>query len=966
MLEVVAVVLALSSCSARNIGSLPDDDASPRGEPGVVAVAGTDLVVLEGARVVLAGGGSLGLVGEPSLSWVQLDGPPVALSNPSSSSPVFVAPLAPAQLVFALTAAVADRADTDTVVVDVVDDAAAIGALPPVMSLPADAVVAPGAQVVIDEPWSASSSALVDVRCNHTPLSVPGVSGGRLRIAFVVEALPCAVVVDDAAPARGIGRSVHTVWPAGTSLPPGTSVTAPAIVDPGQTVSVEFDADTRLFVGDGTPLLLTSSSTGASFVAPLRAGRVTLMAEARRGGASGGTRAVAVEVRAGAGNRAPVVDGGADLRVRPGARFQIATAVDDDDNDDVVVAVQQVLGETAVRDRTIGVLLAPSLPQTLLFHVVANDGIVDSVPDTVRVVVDPTVDNVPPALTLSPTRYVVPGATFTVDGRGARDDTGIIVSTRILQDGGDAQQLVPIDDNDPTADTFVAGAAGERYRFVVSVVDDGGLETSAPTEIIVEEAGPFVDPRRGLADGVGTAARPFLNIAQAIATAARHGFSALHLAAGESLEQAALPARVGLVGGFVFDAATTTYRAGGAATQIVAGSAVEVADAALEHVAFVDDGSGNGSLSVVRRVTLKDVAMTVQLHATPGSRVTAQDSTLASMVLTAAACDLERSDIRGSIVSTSTQLKVRGGSVDAGAAVGIDVVGGFLDIADTSIASTVSGIRLGAGSVASLAGTVEVTSGVDADVDVEVDGTVVGVDVDGGTVRFDGLTIRAHDAAQATGVMVRSGGVSGELAVLIVDVDTGVAIDSASAPLGGRVSGRVEVTAATRAVGLQVLDGAASRLFVDVEGPAAQGIVGQRFVGEAVVVVVRGGAEAAVALETGTLRHVTVVADALAVSSSGRVALRNVALRAPVGIVGDVDIGRVGLAADSVVGCAGCTLAPPATVDAETGALATDAALGGPNLFVDAGDPAEAITVDASGVPIPQGAAPDLGALERR
>jgi hypothetical protein len=94
--------------------------------------------------------------------------------------------------------------------------------------------------------------------------------------------------------------------------------------------------------------------------------------------------------------------------------------------------------------------------------------------------------------------------------------------------------------------------------------------------------------------------------------------------------------------------------------------------------------------------------------------------------------------------------------------------------------------------------------------------------------------------------------------------------------------------------------------------------------------------------------------------------LRNVAMRAPEGVSGTFDLGVVGLAADSLAGCSGCLLAPAATVDARTGALVSDEELGSANLFVDAGDPAEAITIDAAGIAVPQGAAPDLGALERR
>jgi hypothetical protein len=96
------------------------------------------------------------------------------------------------------------------------------------------------------------------------------------------------------------------------------------------------------------------------------------------------------------------------------------------------------------------------------------------------------------------------------------------------------------------------------------------------------------------------------------------------------------------------------------------------------------------------------------------------------------------------------------------------------------------------------------------------------------------------------------------------------------------------------------------------------------------------------------------------------VVLRNVALRAPGGTSGTFDVGAVGLAAETLVGCAGCVLAPAATIDARTGALVSDEVLGSTNLFVDVGDPAEAIAIDAAGIAVPQGAAPDLGALERR
>ena len=75
-----------------------------------------------------------------------------------------------------------------------------------------------------------------------------------------------------------------------------------------------------------------------------------------------------------------------------------------------------------------------------------------------------------------------------------------------------------------------------------------------------------------------------------------------------------------------------------------------------------------------------------------------------------------------------------------------------------------------------------------------------------------------------------------------------------------------------------------------------------------------------------------------------------------VGIVDSIDPGALA--------CTTCIPGPAAAVG-DTGALVDDSVLGGPNPFVDVGDPTTAVLADLVGAAVPGGSAPDLGALER-
>ena len=945
-LLVLLAVFSLSGCgcSSAALSDEPDGEV-PSGPADVIAIAGPDLVVLEGSRVVLAGGASRALVGEPTLSWLQQEGPAVVLSDPSSSSPAFIAPLSPARLVFVLEATTAGLRDLDRVVVDVVDTAAAVPTAPASLVPFGDRAESVDVEVVIDERWTGRGAPLVDIRCEGDITDGPLVVGGRLQVSFTPFVLPCPFVVDDDADALGAGRAAFTIWPAGTGLGAATRADAPAIVGPGSVVDVEVDVGTRLFFVDGRALALTPTSSGQQFTAPSTPGRLTLVAEARQGNTSGGLRVVPIVVAAGDDNQAPVIDGGADLRVRPGARFRIAPVVIDDDGDDVTITVRQVLGATAQQlGGGVGVLQAPSVPQTLLFHVVAGDGIAESAVEPVRVVVDAGAENQPPVLSIPAELYVVPGGTFVVDATSARDpDTGLLASTRIAQEAGDAVQLLT-DVVDAPAVTLTAGAAGEVYRFVISAVDDDGLETPAALTVYVEEAGPYVDVIRGFPDGVGTVGRPFDTIAAALATAARHRFGVLQLASG-ALNLEALPDGLGLVGGQVFVAGA--YVDAGASTVLTLNGPVEVAAARLSRLVFAGE---TGALRLRRRVTLDDVDVATPLAILAGARVDVLGGSLTDVAVTGAIVDFFGVDVIGGIAAEGGTLVVRGGTITSSAGPALAVVGGALTTTDVAITAVGSGIAIGAGTVASLGGIVDVVG-------------TSGVDIDGGTVDFADLDVHVHGAASAAGITVDLGAVSGRVVVVVDDVGVGVGVASGTAPLGGTLGGSVSVDARVDATGVAIFDGALERLRVSARAPAAVGIVGRRVEARAVVVLCDGDG---VRVNAGELRHVTIAVGATAVLvADGAVALRNVALRAGVGVIGAVDLGVVGFAGDENGTCVGCLIAPSATIDAVTGALAADAVLGGANAFVDAGAAGDAVAFDVDGKAVPQGAGPDLGAIER-
>ncbi|HEY4222112.1 MAG TPA: hypothetical protein VGO62_12235, partial [Myxococcota bacterium] len=450
--------------------------------------------------------------------------------------------------------------------------------------------------------------------------------------------LPCLVVVDGTdANGRGAAPVARVYWPKGTPLvgathfdfsanSTGTSF-SPGVAATFGLAHGDDGADARAWAVDGNDDVIADGYSGSDdevpFAAPATATSFVIAVERRVGGASGGVQYAQLSTNAenddGTVDHPPVARGGRDRIVQPGGRFRFDTSASfDQDGDALTIDIAQVLGPTAAPDPVLDdVFVAPSadvlggVDATLLFHVVANDGLVSSQPDPVRVIVSASAADVPPVLVLPAARFVTPGQTFLVDGSSADDpDSGVIADVTISQAADDPVRLAPFLSGNPVDAPFVqltAGNAGEVYHFTITAFDDEGLGVTVDQSVTVEDAGPYVDPARGDdVTGNGTSAAPFATVAVAVATAVRHELPELLLAEGLHAELGGvLPDRVSLRGEQHFDG--SEYVDGGAVTELPIGpSGLGINDG---HIAAITAHLSGGSISLAETSALEDVVI---------------------------------------------------------------------------------------------------------------------------------------------------------------------------------------------------------------------------------------------------------------------------------------------------------------------------------------------------------------------
>jgi hypothetical protein len=786
------------------ISNLPDDAGAPPTEydavPAVVALAGADLHVLEGARVQLDGHGSRSLVsGEPvALTWSQVEGDAVVLTNPSGPSPAFVAPLSPSLLRFRLRAEVGEQIAFDEVTVVVGDS---VGAVPFFVEGGEDRRAAPRDTVTLrpDVVGTPAGEVRFEAEARCLDASAVEVDGATLRLTLPAE-LPCLVFVEaiDSQGSRS-GPAAVTFWPEDTPLVTQTRVLAPVVGEPSAELSLTFEGGapsgegtTRAWPAGGRDDGLASAQPGpvVSLQAPARRTRMVLGAERRRAGVSGGLRYTFVDVSAGFGNRAPVASGGADRRVRPGASFTLTTSASFDlDEDALTIDVVQVIGPAAERDEVQpGVFHAPDSAATLAFHVTAFDGVVNSEPDSVRVVIDPTIENEPPVLEVEPVRYVAPGRTFTLDASGAYDpDSGFLDRFLISQIQEDASVLLAEPVEEATVE-LVAGADGEVYNFRLSAFDEAGLAGSADVQVIVEEAGPYVDATLGDDElGNGTQTAPFASLEAAVEVARRHQLPELRLGAGPQQPFAGVIGDGLLVrGGFVWDG--SEWAQGAERSELPVGAeGLTLVDATLSDL-VLELAAADARVAIEGGSALVDVGL-VEAPAHEGTFIDVGEGAIVAL-------DRVTVDATTPVSGDATMLIARAGAAvrltDAefvggagGSRTALRCEGAFMDAIRTSVVAA-SGAQTAVAIDAS-------------DCDVQL----LSSEVTGGTATEVATAVRATDTVLFVGPSSRLVGASlGASAIANAVVATGA---DAAVALAGTIDAVDVGATADRAVGVEAL-----------------------------------------------------------------------------------------------------------------------------------------------------------------
>lgn len=815
----------------------PVPDAGPgayAGVQSVVALAGADLRVLEGTRVQLDGYGSRSLQegGALVLAWSQVGGPPVVLTNPSAPAPAFVAPLSPATLVFRLRAESGDGAAFDEVTVEVTDDA---GASPFFVEVPRDVEAIPGEAVAFTAAVVGGVSGTVtleaEARCDGDVTVT--VEDDEVTVHGTRE-LPCLILVDAKdTEGRRSGPAARVLWPTGTAVPSETRLAAPVVAEPGALVELTFDrgrnlAETTAWPAGGTSDGLEAATPGPTVTAtaPSRRTRLVVAGERRRGPASGGVRYAFVDVTAGAGNRAPTASGGSDRRVRPQASFTLSTSASSDlDGDALTLEVVQVIGPAADFDMVQpGLFHAPEGSAVLLFHVTAFDGRVFSEPDSVRVVVDPTVANEEPVLDVEPVRWVSPGRPFVLDASAAYDpDSGFIDRYTIAQDPEDDVLLLAAPVEESTVE-LIAGEDGDVYRFRLSAFDEEGQGAFADVEVVVEEAGPYIDAATGSDElGNGTPAAPFASLAAAIDVAVRHQLEELRLHAGSQLPFSGRIEGIDVVGGF--ERTGDDWVAGEGKSRLPVGpGALVLEDATLTQLS-VDLTTAEASLTLEGTSTLLGAAVTegpvhagALLDIAPGATATLDDVTVTAS--SPSSSDAVLVDVRAGAALRLENATLTGGA--GGARVGllchtatVDLIG--TDVVATTGASEGTGIRATGCDIQILSSHVTGGTATQRAVGLHATDTLLYISPD---TTLSGAALGSSDAA--TALLIDVGDAPVLLAGTAVAVEVGAAtalasgLDAASSRVavdGATISARGTVAATgilVRADGVQVSEAAVS------------------------------------------------------------------------------------------------------------------------------------------------------------
>ncbi len=468
-----------------------DEDKSPPshveihiGNSPPLANAGPNQAVAESALVTLNGSGS----GDPDgdelhVTWTQLTGPSITISDLHSLTPTFVAPDWQCLLVFRLRVWDGTAVRTDQVQVSVANGY-------PV------ALVANEVNAQYGEPVILDASASYDPNGDDLTYHWQRVSGPYVSLHHVTKATPSFVA--PMTPAELVFRvavcdGMVCSTPKTTRVHvdngiPELNVPEQVVVEGGSQVTIEAEAvdpdgDVVTWQWNCDALAIGyPNSPNPTFQVPVAAQSFVLDVVV-----SDGFVQVEKSVTVTVANHVPTVSAGSDKTVDPGSLVTLSGSVEDLDGDALLTAWTLVQGvDVELADpqavKTHFVATAPKGPR--VFQLSADDG-TSVTTDTVTM----WVTNSPPTADAGALQAVAAGADVTLQGAGT-DPDGDALTWRWTQVDGDVVELVGDDTAWPQ---FSAPASKAALTFEL-VVKDGEVE-SAPSlaTVHVGNAAPVAD-----------------------------------------------------------------------------------------------------------------------------------------------------------------------------------------------------------------------------------------------------------------------------------------------------------------------------------------------------------------------------------------------------------------------------------------------------------------------------------------
>ncbi len=447
------------------------------------ADAGDDQQLKGGTAAVIDGSGSSDPDGQPlTYEWTQTAGTPVEFVNDGATIS-FDTPTTRVELVFELTVSdgFADSApDSVSLHIDNV---------PPVADAGDDQSVKGGAAVTLD---ATASSDADDDPLTYSWTQVEGLpvfllAGDTSTASFTAQpgagALRFEVTVSD-----GITTSpADSVWIHVDNTPPVAEVAQPeqqvakgdtVVLDAQPSSDAEEDELTYQWTQiAGTEVELTTDEAVAEFTAPFIKDKLVFQLTVFDGLAWSAPITIVVHVE----NTPPVANASKEQVVKQGAEVTLsATASSDADGDSLSYVWTQIAGldvELAGADTASPSFTAPEAKTSLIFEVIVNDGLTDSLPAQVIV----HVSNIPPVADAGADQLgVEQGAVVLLNATESSDLDGDDLTYAWSQIEGPSVDLSDVSSPTPS---FLAPFTKKTLVFELVVSD--GTSFSKPDSVIV-------------------------------------------------------------------------------------------------------------------------------------------------------------------------------------------------------------------------------------------------------------------------------------------------------------------------------------------------------------------------------------------------------------------------------------------------------------------------------------------------